>query len=924
MGQGDRPPMAELVWSGTIGWIARVRADERRPALGAFATLFGFMTGHALLETARDALFLASLPAVQLPWAYLAIAVIALPLTVSQPRFLRRLSSRSELSGWLILSCVVTFGFWLALGWAGPWVYYALYTWSGVLATLVVVRFWTALSNLFTVTQAKRVFALVGSGSVLGAVVGYGAARVLAEWLPARHLVAAAAVAFALTSLGPRLLGSAEQQGFLPAAGLRSELSQIVHVIWSRAYLRRIGALILLSTVTLTLVDFVFKLTVDRTVPAAAMGEFFSGVYLVLNVLSLAVQVLLVAWLLRRVGVTLAMALVPLFLLLGSVGFVVVGGLTMALLLKGADGALRHSLHRTGTELLFVPMAVEYRGRVKAVIDVLGQRGGQAAASLLILATLAVTPKGVVFAAVASVGAALWLMLALDLRRHYLDVFRETLSQEISEARIAFPALDLASLESLLATLNDSDDRKVIAALELLATQGRAHVIPALLLYHPSAAVVVRALEIFLQSGRTDFLAIVERLMAHADCEVRAAALVVKSVLRPEAERLRQALEDPAGEVRATALVGLIAGSWMSGLEADAALEAVLAGDSAEARVALAKAIQHQPAAGFEATLVRLARSDDGAVRHEALRAMRAMPSTIFMDTLIAALGERSLRDEARLALLAVGPPALPRLAAALRDAAGSHAVRRHLPGTIAAFGTAQSAELLLQHLPRESDGMIRFKVLGALGRLLDEQPHLRLDPAPLAQAAQQTLSVALGFMRWRRALERGARERDGRRTEVHAVLVALLRDKQRHAVERLFRLLGLQGRDGDYLRIHRGLVSRRRESQAGSRELLENLLPQSLATPLLALVDDLYDLPVEPPLEPERPASYAAVVAELLESSAETLSGLAARHAAELGLAEIAGRLATVPALSPEHREVLASARAQFLAPPSGGASHA
>ena len=51
-----------------------VRPEERRGVVGAFLALFGILAGHTLLETARDALFLARLPPSKLPWVYLAIA----------------------------------------------------------------------------------------------------------------------------------------------------------------------------------------------------------------------------------------------------------------------------------------------------------------------------------------------------------------------------------------------------------------------------------------------------------------------------------------------------------------------------------------------------------------------------------------------------------------------------------------------------------------------------------------------------------------------------------------------------------------------------------------------------------------------------------------------------------------------------------
>ena len=42
--------------------VAEVRPGERRGAAAAFLTLFGILASHTLLETARDALFLARLP----------------------------------------------------------------------------------------------------------------------------------------------------------------------------------------------------------------------------------------------------------------------------------------------------------------------------------------------------------------------------------------------------------------------------------------------------------------------------------------------------------------------------------------------------------------------------------------------------------------------------------------------------------------------------------------------------------------------------------------------------------------------------------------------------------------------------------------------------------------------------------------------
>jgi ATP/ADP translocase/HEAT repeat protein len=906
-----------------LSTVARVRPDERKDAGAAFLTLFGFMTGHALLETARDALFLGSLSARRLPWVYLAIALVALLLGQREPPFVRRFSTRNELTGWLIFSSVVTLAFWAVIGWAGPWVYYALYTWSGVLATLVVVRFWTLLAGLFTVIQAKRLFALIGVGSVGGAILGSALARILAVWLPARHLVLAGALVFLVSAAAPTLLS----RGQVARSNLKGiarvwDMGRVGRTIWTGPYLRRVAGVILAATVTFTLVDFVFKLTVDRYVGPGEMGAFFSSVYLTLNVLSLLFQLLLVSVLLRKVGVTAALALVPGLILATAAGFALAGGLALVLLLKGADGSLRHSLYRTGTELLFVPISGELRSRVKGFIDVLGQRGGQALGSILILMLLSATTREGAFALLACGTGAVWLYLTLDLKKHYLDLFRETLGREVVATRRDFPALDMASLETLLATLNASDDRQVVAALEILAVEGKLGVVPALLLYHPSPAVVTQALELFAAAGRPDFLPLADRLLTHGDPGVRAAALRVLSALQPDSRVLREGLQDPAPEVRVTAAVGLLAAGEENGPLAGI-LDHASREESKEVRVALARAIKAHPAPMFDRILKELLREGEPEARLEAIRAIRESRNPAFLPSLVTLLSARSLREEVRATLVSFGPQGLARLEDALKDPALPHGVRRQLPQTIGGFGSGQAAGILLTHLLTERDGMIRFKILRALGRWRNDQPHLPLDTAILEQSLHQTLSAGFRFMNWRRALEAGAREISPRGAENHELLVLLLRDKQDHALERLFRLLNLYAANDEFRGIFRGLHSPRRESRASSRELLEHLLFSPLRRPMLTLVDDLLEPPESffPDEEGwEHHAPYPTVLGELLDSGVESLSSLAAVQIGALGVVELGLRLRRCEPLSEAHLEVLRDARLELGLPAEGG----
>src|SRR5687768_14242241 len=138
--------------------LGQVRPGERRDTAVAAVSLFAIMAGHAILETARDALFLARIDAAQLPFVYLGVAVAALAVATLQER---GPGGRTALGGWLAISGLVTGGFYFLLG-SGEWVLYALYIWSAVVATVALTRFFILLGERFTASQAKRLYSVIG------------------------------------------------------------------------------------------------------------------------------------------------------------------------------------------------------------------------------------------------------------------------------------------------------------------------------------------------------------------------------------------------------------------------------------------------------------------------------------------------------------------------------------------------------------------------------------------------------------------------------------------------------------------------------------------------------------------------------------------------------------------------------------------
>ena len=855
------------------------------------------MAAHSLIKIARDALFLARLPPAQLAWVYLAIAIVSLALFVLQEHGRVR-TGRTSLAIWLIASAAVDVLLWSVIAQPGTWSLYALYTWSGVFASLVVVRFWTLLGDLFSISQAKRVFSLIGAGGVGGAILGSLLARALTGYLEPRHLILASAFVITATALTTRFLLPPPKAA--TTVGPRVEefdLRWPLQAIWLRPYLRRVAGIVLLSAITLTLADFVFKSAVAASVPAEQLGSFFAGTYLVLNALSLAAQLFAVSWLIQHLSVNRVLSVLPALVVAATSVVVLGGGLIAAIALKGFDGVLRHSLHRTAIEVLYVPLTGDLRSRVKGFIDVLGQRGGQAVASLFILTAAALSDSFIAGGVAVILLAVAWIRVAATLETHYLDLFRETLSGVATRRRLDFPDMDLASLETLLTHLNSADDSKVVAALDVFADQDRVHLIPALILYHPSRPVVLRALKLFTLSGRQDFLAILGLLLQHDDPEVRAAALRTRGwTFGPSQDLYARFADDSSPIVATTALVGLVSyGSGDAALRARDAIDSFAESGSHEERLALARAIRYSPGAVYTDVLLRLAGAIEVDSRIAVALAMREILSARFIPVLLPMLPIRALRKEARATLVAIGTEALTQLDAVLHDPQADPDVRLHVPRTIAFFPPRPASTVLMRHLETANDGTLGYRVLRAIGRCRAADPTLPLDNAVLASSLQRTLTDTFCLLDRRLTLERGASDEPTRATPVHDLLVDLLRHRVAIATERLFRLVGLLYPSENARTLYRGIHDPNPKVRDSSRELLGHLLEPPLRGAVLALVDDIADgarLAQARPYYVRDELDYVGTLRDLLEHGEAGTVGLVAYHAGQIGADELVPQL--------------------------------
>lgn len=834
-----------------------------RPAI----VLFAIMAGHALLETARDALFLPKLGADKLAWAYIAIAFVALGALAIVRRAAGVREPRRLLVAFLAIASLGT-GVLAVTVALDPSLAFVLYVWTGVVATLIVPSFWLVVDRSLRVAEAKRLFAAIAAGGSLGALAGSAAAIALARLIATQHLVTVAAAVLGLATIAASVLAPADRGNGPRAVAVDAAESSPPQ---ARRYLRLLLLFGIVSAISLTLGDLMFKRVIAERIEADALAVSFATIYTALNVIGLIVQVAITPRLLDRLGVGATLTILPVLVLASSLGFILTGAGLAVVAVKLADGSLRHSVHRVGSEILFLPLPAGLRDRAKPLVDVIGQRGGQALGAAATLA-FATTAAGTWQLAIVTLIATLaWLAVTAVTRAAYLRQFRATLDAGEIQRDVRVPALDGDAVALLTSALASPDEAEAMAALDLLAQRGER--IPALVLYHPSPAIVRRALSLIDGEVRPDVMRVLAHLTEHPDPEIRASALAASSRSGCHGERLSAALSDPAPAVRAAAAVGVVAHAPD---EARRVCAQLVAGTT-EDRVALAHAIARAPREAFRGVLVQLIAHREPAVVREVLRAWERAPALADLGRLMRLLEDPSSRADARRVLVAGGY--LDCLIDALDDPRTPLGIRRHLPRTLAQFRSPAAAGALVARLPREPDGTTEFKILRALGRMRADDPALPIDPAPVRTYVKRSLEDAA---RYRALGRRAALVRED--SPALDLVVDLLDEKCDHAIERVFRALGVLYPSAELRSVYTALTGLDDERGGAAREILDELVDADIRVPLLELLDGRGGAELD--------VTDDELFALLLADPSESLRCIAAHHVAERHLVALRGEL--------------------------------
>ena len=211
------------------------------------------------------------------------------------------------------------------------------------------------------------------------------------------------------------------------------DLSGVVGTVLGSRYLQTIAAIIFVSVIVSTLIDYQFKASAKQAYQSAeALAGFFGSYYAWLSMVTLLAQLWLTGKVLTGLGLTPSLALLPMTLLAGSISILAWPGLLAATATRMAEASLRTSINQAGVQILYLPVPDSMKKKVKVFMDVTVERLGDGAAALFILFLSFVLGRSDVAAlSYFSVGLVLiWIAVVLTAHKGYVETLRRSLATE--------------------------------------------------------------------------------------------------------------------------------------------------------------------------------------------------------------------------------------------------------------------------------------------------------------------------------------------------------------------------------------------------------------------------------------------------------------------------------------------------------------
>jgi ATP:ADP antiporter, AAA family len=393
----SRPATADRALAYLFRPFAKVEPAEAATASLLTLTVFLLLTAYYLLKTAREPLILLHGGAEVKQYAAAGQALL-LVVVVNAYSALARRVGRQRLIATVYLFFVSNLVVFAILARANVVIGVPFFLWVGVFNMTAVSQFWSLAADVYTPEQGKRLFAVLGIGSSVGAVAGARVAKSLAPLGPAWLMSGAAGILVVCVGLfawvGARE-GSPGRKSDEPHHEEPLVHEHVARILARDKYLLLIAGLTLLLNWVRSNGDYLLDRTLLSALaeakshgadPSTFVTSFKATYFEWVNITGVVLQLFAVSRIMNRIGVRYALLVLPAVAFLEYGTYLVIPILSVFTVAKVAESSLEYSLQNTARQALFLVSSRIEKYVGKTVVDTVVVRAGDALTSVVILA----------------------------------------------------------------------------------------------------------------------------------------------------------------------------------------------------------------------------------------------------------------------------------------------------------------------------------------------------------------------------------------------------------------------------------------------------------------------------------------------------------------------------------------------------------
>jgi len=368
--------------------VTMLKQSEQKLVLWSFIYFFCLLSGYFILRPLRDEMGIIN-GADKMQWLFTG-TFIAMLLVVPLFGYITRKNTIGKIltiSYIFFILNVLLFYFLFKLNRESKVLAISFFIWLSVFNLFAVSLFWSFMVDVYSSEASKRTFGIIASGGSIGALTGPLISSFIASNSSIENLLLIAAIFLLMALISTRKIIVIKDEDnsqndniiFNPKIILEYNFWYGLQKVLNSKYLLGIIFFILIYTSISTILYFEQAHVLENSIKKSSHRiVYFSRVDFLTNAIAIIGQMLFTNRIIKKFGLAITLASIPILI---GLGFVVISlklSLMMIAILIIVHRAGNFSLLRPAREILFTVCTKEEKYRSKNFIDTVIYRGGDA------------------------------------------------------------------------------------------------------------------------------------------------------------------------------------------------------------------------------------------------------------------------------------------------------------------------------------------------------------------------------------------------------------------------------------------------------------------------------------------------------------------------------------------------------------------